>query len=61
MNRIVASFGGFLGRKHDREPGIKAIWIGLQRLKDFTSLMRLFAKSILVDKDMTRVGEQRRS
>ncbi|MDX1924105.1 MAG: IS4 family transposase, partial [Rickettsiaceae bacterium] len=36
MNKVVASFGGFLGRKGDGEPGIKAMWIGLQRLKDFT-------------------------
>lgn len=31
----VASLGGHLGRKHDGPPGPKAMWIGLQRLRDF--------------------------
>ena len=30
-----AGFGGFLGRKHDGEPGPQSIWIGLQRTGDF--------------------------
>lgn len=33
--RLVASLGGYLGRKHDGPPGAKAMWIGLQRLRDF--------------------------
>lgn len=41
MNRIVASFGGFLGRKGDGEPGIKTMWIGLQRLADFTHTLNI--------------------
>lgn len=32
---LVASLGGYLGRKHDGPPGAKAMWIGLQRLRDF--------------------------
>lgn len=32
---LVASFGGYLGRKHDGPPGPKTMWIGLQRLRDF--------------------------
>ncbi|HEV2146594.1 MAG TPA: IS4 family transposase, partial [Longimicrobiaceae bacterium] len=32
----IASFGGFLGRKGDGEPGVKSLWIGLRRLFDFT-------------------------
>ena len=32
---LVASLGGYLGRKHDGPPGPKAMWIGLQRLRDF--------------------------
>src|SRR3954463_10078616 len=32
---IIASFGGYLARKSDPPPGPKAIWIGLQRLRDF--------------------------
>jgi hypothetical protein len=34
--RAIASFGGFLGRKGDGEPGAKSLWIGLRRLADFT-------------------------
>lgn len=41
MNRMVATFGGFLGRKRDGEPGIKAMWIGLRRLADFTKAFEL--------------------
>jgi hypothetical protein len=32
VTRIVAGLGGFLGRKGDGEPGIKSLWMGLQRL-----------------------------
>jgi hypothetical protein len=32
---LVASLGGYLGRKHDGPPGAKTMWIGLQRLRDF--------------------------
>lgn len=32
--RVVAKLGGFLGRKSDGEPGVKAIWLGLQRVMD---------------------------
>lgn len=32
--RMVASLGGFLGRKCDGEPGTKSIWLGQQRLDD---------------------------
>jgi hypothetical protein len=34
MIRLVASLGGFLGRKSDGEPGAKTIWIGMQRTID---------------------------
>lgn len=33
---MIAKFGGFLGRKSDGFPGVKVMWIGLQRMKDFT-------------------------
>jgi hypothetical protein len=33
---MVASLGGFLNRKSDREPGTETIWRGLQRLEDIT-------------------------
>ena len=32
--RGVARLGGFLGRKHDGEPGVKTLWRGYQRLQD---------------------------
>jgi hypothetical protein len=35
MVRIVASFGGFLGRKSDGHPGPKTLWTGLCRVQDF--------------------------
>lgn len=34
--RIVAGFGGFLGRKSDGEPGPKAIWTGMSKLYEHT-------------------------
>ena len=34
MVRLIASLGGFLGRKSDGEPGAKTIWIGMQRTMD---------------------------
>jgi len=33
---MIAKLGGFLGRKSDGYPGTKVIWIGIQRMKDFT-------------------------
>jgi len=35
--RLVAKLGGFLGRKSDGEPGLKTIWLGLQRIMDFAA------------------------
>lgn len=32
--RMIASLGGFLGRKSDGEPGAKTLWIGMQRVMD---------------------------
>ena len=40
--RMVASLGGFLGRKGDGEPGMQTLWLGLQRLKDITATWNLF-------------------
>jgi hypothetical protein len=34
--RMIASLGGFLGRKCDGEPGTTTMWRGLQRLADIT-------------------------
>jgi len=39
--RMVASLGGFLGRKGDGNPGTESLWIGLQRLDDMTSMWKV--------------------
>jgi hypothetical protein len=39
--RVVASLGGFLGRKGDGEPGTKSLWLGLQRLDDITAMWKI--------------------
>jgi hypothetical protein len=39
--RMIAQLGGFLGRKHDGEPGVKAIWQGLRRLTDIAETWKL--------------------
>ena len=36
--RMVATLGGFLGRKCDGEPGTKSLWLGLQYLDALTSM-----------------------
>lgn len=40
--RMVATLGGFLGRKSDGEPGTKSLWLGLQRLDDITVAWKIF-------------------
>jgi len=39
--RMVASLGGFLGRKCDGQPGTKSLWLGLQRLDDLTEMWKV--------------------
>ena len=39
--RMVASLGGFLGRKGDGDPGTKSLWLGIQRLDDLSSMWKL--------------------
>ena len=34
---LIASLGGFLGRKSDGEPGVKTIWKGYRRLIDLVA------------------------
>jgi len=41
--RMMASLGGFLGRKSDGEPGTQTLWLGLQRLDDLTAMWKLLA------------------
>lgn len=42
--RMVASLGGFLGRKGDGEPGTQTLWLGLQRLDDIAEAWRVFSR-----------------
>ena len=42
MLHLVAKFGGYLNRKNDRQPGPTAIWIGLQRLRDFIRATQIY-------------------
>lgn len=43
--RMVASLGGFLGRKGDGEPGAETTWKGLERLTDIAAVFGIFFSS----------------
>jgi len=43
--RRVAMLGGFLARRGDGEPGVKTIWIGLQRIMDCVAGLRFMRDS----------------
>jgi hypothetical protein len=43
--RRVAMLGGFLARKGDGEPGVKTIWLGLQRVMDFAAGVRFMRET----------------
>jgi hypothetical protein len=43
---MVASLGGFLGRKGDGEPGTQTLWLGLQRLDDITEAWKVFSEML---------------
>lgn len=38
----IAKLGGFLARKSDGEPGMKALWVGLSRLFDIARTYKIF-------------------
>ncbi|MDD2884069.1 MAG: IS4 family transposase, partial [Dechloromonas sp.] len=42
--RQITRLGGFLGRKCDGEPGVKTLWLGIQRLRDFVKGMEHMQK-----------------
>lgn len=48
--RGVATLGGFLGRKHDGNPGVTTLWRGYQRLQDF--LLGYHLRTAVSDKDV---------
>jgi hypothetical protein len=37
VTRLVARLGGFLARTGDGKPGVKTIWLGMQRILDFAA------------------------
>jgi len=41
--RMVATLGGFLGRKSDGEPGTQTLWLGLQYIEPLTAMWKLLA------------------
>lgn len=46
--RMIATLGGFLGRKGDGEPGVKTIWRGLRRLHDIAATWKLLHSRFLI-------------
>ena len=43
--RRIAMLSGFLARKGDGEPGVKTLWIGLQRVMEFAAGVRFMRDS----------------
>ena len=43
--RWIAMLGGFLGRKGDREPGVKTLWRGFRRLEDLVEMWQIMRGS----------------
>lgn len=37
--RLIAQLGGFLARKGDGEPGVKSLWLGMVRLRDYVLIV----------------------
>ena len=42
MKNMIASLGGFLGRKSDGEPGIKVMWRGLSKVSIIVEAWKMF-------------------
>ncbi|WP_375713227.1 IS4 family transposase [Lautropia mirabilis] len=38
--QLIALLGGFLGRKHDGEPGSKTLWLGLRDVAVSVAVMQ---------------------
>ena len=47
MIRMIASFGGFLGRKGDKHPGAQTLWTGMSRVLDFAFCWQLWGSAYL--------------
>jgi Transposase Tn5 dimerisation domain/Transposase DNA-binding len=59
MIRMVASLGGFLGRKSDGEPGAKTLWIGMQRVMDAVLTIQILRDGYDTSVCATRVAVRR--
>jgi hypothetical protein len=59
MVRLIASLGGWLGRKCDGEPGPKAMWVGMQRMTDLALGWRARAEQP-ASPGTNRLGSNRR-
>lgn len=46
---MIAKLGGYLGRTSDGPPGVKTIWIGIQRMRDFTLAINGYKKASVCD------------
>ena len=46
---MIAKLGGYLGRASDGPPGAKTIWIGMQRMRDFTLAINGYKKASVYD------------
>jgi Transposase Tn5 dimerisation domain/Transposase DNA-binding len=57
---LIASLGGWLGRKCDGEPGPKAMWVGMQRMTDLALGWRARADQSGEARDDRRGSERRR-
>ena len=44
VTRLVAQLGGFLARTGNGEPGVKTIWLSMQRILDFAAGVRFSRK-----------------
>jgi Transposase Tn5 dimerisation domain len=60
MVGLIASLGGWLGRKCDGEPGPKAMWVGMQRMTDLALGWRARADHSGVATDDRRRSERSR-
>ena len=47
--RLVAMLGGFIGRKGDGEPGVKSLWLGLQKLHQAVETAEILGETRTLD------------
>jgi len=57
--RMVASLGGFLGRRSDGEPGTQTLWLGMQRLDDLAAMWKITMPGIARNNDVSLVSRHK--